>query len=96
METISVELSLPDDLREQFEARVQAHGGDQGRYIREVVERDLRGEVPLSGMTFREIFAPAQEGFAATGMTDEGLSEFVEAEVKAYRAERQARERQSG
>jgi hypothetical protein len=87
MTTITIEVSVPDDLRERFEARVRAHGGDQSRYVGEVVERDLRAEAPHPGMSFREIFAPAQEGFAATGMTEEVLADFVEAEVKAYRME---------
>jgi hypothetical protein len=88
---LTIEVNLPDDLRERFEARVREHGGDQGQYFRNLLERDLRVETPHPGMTFREIFAPSQEGFAATGMTDEELSDFVEAEVKAYRAERRAR-----
>jgi hypothetical protein len=45
--------------------------------------------------TFREIFAPSQPGFDQSGLSEEELSEFVEAEVKAYRAERRARERQT-
>ena len=36
-----------------------------------------------------------EAGFAASGMSDEELSEFVEAEVKQYRAERRARESES-
>jgi hypothetical protein len=92
MQTFMVEVSLPEELRERFDARVREHGGDQGEYVREVLERDLRTEVPHVGMTFREILAPAQAGFVAAGMTDEELSEFVEAEVREYRAERRARE----
>lgn len=47
---------------------------------------------PHAGMSFREIFASSQEGFDQTGMTDEELADAIEAEVKAYRAERKARE----
>lgn len=94
MHTVTVQVSIPDDLREQFDSRVRAHGGDQGQYVRELLVRDLRAESPHPGMTFREIFAPTQEGFGATGMTDEELAEFAEQEVKQYRAERPARELQ--
>ena len=92
MSTITIKVTIPEELRERFEARVQEHGGDQIDYLRELLERDLNGEErPHAGMTFAEIFAPCAEDFAATGMTDEELAEWVEAEVKASRAERRAR-----
>ena len=94
--TFTVEVRIPNELRERFDARVREHGGDQDQYIREVLERDLRTEAPHPAMSFREIFAPSQEGFAAAGMSDESLSDFIEAEVKTFRAERRAREPQSG
>ena|SRR5579872_1282788 len=51
-------------------------------------------ESSSAGMTFRQIFAPSQAGFDQTGMSENELSDFLEAEVKAYRAERRAREQQ--
>jgi len=92
MVTFSVELTLSDELRERFDARVREHGGNLCDYLREVLERDLRAEPVHPGMSFREIFERSQAGFTESGMTDEELSEFVEAEVKQYRAERRARE----
>jgi hypothetical protein len=50
--------------------------------------------IPHAGMTFTEILAPLQQDFEATGMTDEELGEFIDAEIKAHRAERRAREQQ--
>ena len=50
---------------------------------------------PHSGMTFAEILEPLQQDFEATGMTDEELGEFIDAEIKAHRAERRAHEQQS-
>ena len=41
MGPITVEISIPEDLRQRFEARVRAHGGDTGQYVQEVVARDL-------------------------------------------------------
>ena len=45
-----------------------------------------------SPATFSEIFMPTLAGFQATGLTDDELSEAIEAEVKAYRAERRLSE----
>ena len=45
--------------------------------------------------TFAEILAPLQQDFEATGMTDEELGEFIDAEIKAHRAERRAKTQQS-
>ena len=50
---------------------------------------------PQPAMTFEEIFAPLHEGFKESGMTDEELGAFIDAEIKAYRAERWEREQQN-
>jgi hypothetical protein len=96
MDTFTIEVAIPENLRERFEARVRARGGDHASYVREVVERDLQADAPHAGMTFKEIFASSQEGFDTTGTSDDELSEFIEAEVKQYRAERRARESRGG
>ena len=49
-------------------------------------------EQPHAEMTFWQIFVPSQAGFDQTEMTNDELSDFLEAEVKAYRAERRAKE----
>lgn len=41
MQTITVEISIPDELRQKFEARLKAHGGDTRQYVQEAVARDL-------------------------------------------------------
>ena len=41
MRIFTIEVSIPDELQAQFEDRIQAFGGDTGRYIKEVVARDL-------------------------------------------------------
>jgi hypothetical protein len=94
--TFTVDVCIPSDLRERFDARVREYGGDPEKYIREVLERDLRAEAPHHEMTFREIFAPSQQGFTGTGMSEEALSDFVEVDVKTYRAERRERELHGG
>ena len=47
------------------------------------------------GSTFAEILAPLQQDFDATGMTDEDLGEFIDAEIKAHRGERQMKQQPS-
>lgn len=42
--------------------------------------------------TFEEVFGPLQQGFEASGLTEEEVGEFVDTEIKAYRAERQTKE----
>jgi hypothetical protein len=86
--------------RSEIAERLKVLGNDKrltliipGREIEEF--ETTEDQEPLADKTFREIFAPTQAGFDQTGMTDEELSDFLEAEVKAYRAERRANEPQS-
>ena len=96
MAALTVEVTIPEALRERFEARVQAHGGDPTDYLRELLERDLNGdERPHAGMSFREILAGTEEGFAASRMTDDELAEFLNAKVHAYRAEQRGERERS-
>jgi hypothetical protein len=81
---------IPGELLRRLDERVRERGSDRSEYICEVLEKELAEETPHAGMTFREIFAPSQDGFDQSGMTDEELSDFIEAEVKTYRAERRA------
>ena len=48
---------------------------------------------PHSGMTLAEISAPLQHNFDASGMTDEEIGEFLDTEIKAYRAEKSRKQR---
>ena len=90
MRTVTVEVTIPDDLREQFEARVRAHGGEE-QYVREIVEKDLREAMPHAGMTFAELLSLASGPSPADQLTDEELAEFAEREVSDLRTERRSR-----
>lgn len=90
VETFTVELTVPDDLRERFDARVRRSGGDRARYLREVLERDLRAEPAEPGMGFAELLSLASAPAPADQMTDDELAQFAEYEVKAHRAEKRA------
>ena len=48
-------------------------------------------DAPKKEETFAEILAMVQEDFDASGMTDDELGEMIDAEIKAYRAERRAK-----
>ena len=91
MYTFTVEVRVPDELREQFEARVQAYGGAQERYLMDLLERDLRPLTPDAGLTFQELLSAASGPSPADEMSDEELTEYVEAEVRAYRAEKRSK-----
>ena len=41
MQTFTIEVFIPDELRQQFEARLEAHGGNTGHYVQEVIAKDL-------------------------------------------------------
>ena len=43
---------------------------------------------PRPNMTFAELLAPLQGDFEATGMSEEELGDFIDAEIKAARMER--------
>jgi hypothetical protein len=90
MDTFTVEVRIPEALRERLDERARAQGAKPADYLRELVERDLSSQPP-AGMTFREILAPAEGGFE--GDEDE-LAEFLDDQVRQHRAERRAREAQ--
>lgn len=88
MHNFTIEVSIPDSLRERFEARVRAHGGDERQYVREVVERDLQGEAPSTSMSLSDLLSLASGPTPADQLSEAELAEFAEAEVKAHRAEK--------
>ena len=84
-----IEVSLPDDLLKRIDERVRKRGGDRSHLIQEFIERGLREEeTPHADMTFAEILKPAHEYTRQMGYTEEEIGDFVDDEIKAYRAER--------
>ena len=85
-------------IRETLYERLSTLASHRGQKVEEVADeiltQTLERTALQSGMTFSEIFAPLQQDFEESGMSDEELSEFVEAEVKAYRAEQRVQEQQ--
>jgi hypothetical protein len=84
----SIELrDLPPDLLSELDQRARGKGMDRQSYVLRLIERDLLDQ----GKTFDEILAPIRDDFRATGMTEQELEAFVDAEVAAARKERRER-----
>ena len=41
MQAFTISVSIPDELRTRFEARVKAHRGNTHQYVEEVIAKDL-------------------------------------------------------
>jgi metal-responsive CopG/Arc/MetJ family transcriptional regulator len=96
MDTYTIEVTgIPEDLLQRLDKWMREQGRDRSQFIREIIEEKLQEhEKPQSGKTFAEILAPLQQDFEATGMSDEELGDFIDAEIKAHRAERRAKAQQ--
>jgi metal-responsive CopG/Arc/MetJ family transcriptional regulator len=96
MQTHTIEVIISTDLLERIDERAQACGRDRSQVIQDIIARALQEEKrPHAGMTFAEILEPLQKDFEATGMTEEELGEFIDAEIKAYRSEQRAKKQSS-
>jgi Arc/MetJ-type ribon-helix-helix transcriptional regulator len=83
----TIEVSISDEMLKRLDERVRARGGDRSDYIEEVLAKDLT-ETPHAGMTFAELLSAASGPSPAEEMPEEELTGFIEAEVKAHRAEK--------
>jgi nitroimidazol reductase NimA-like FMN-containing flavoprotein (pyridoxamine 5'-phosphate oxidase superfamily) len=76
----------------------QRQGMDLATLFRDVIAKLPAAEVQPDeeklhpGMTFAEILAPVHEHIRNMGYTDEEIGDFVDAEIRAYRAERRGKE----
>ena len=78
-ETHTIEITgIPSELLRRLDERVRQCGGDRNTYIREVLEKELAGPQPGSGLAFDEIAAPLRQDFQASGMSEEELGALVE------------------
>src|SRR5690242_15534767 len=87
MMTHTIEVRISDDLLRRLDERVRARGGDRSDHIEEILSRYLSGE-PGADRTFADLLSAASGPSPAEEMTDEELADFIEAEVKAHRAEK--------
>lgn len=81
--------------REQIAAELGKIGNDLEELTLIVPGKQVvnNGAPPLHNQQlFDEVFGPLQKGFEESGMTDDELGEFIDAEIATYRAERRAKE----
>jgi hypothetical protein len=81
-------LSISAEAEASLKAKAAAAGVDVETYAATLVEQTTKA--PLS---LREISGPIAEDFAKSGMTEDELSDFLEAEKHAMRAERREKHR---
>ena len=78
---------LPPELLSELDERAREKGLDRQSYVLRLIERNLCDQ-PAS---LDEILRPIREDFAATGMSEQEIEAFVDAEVAAARRERRGR-----
>ncbi len=83
---MTIKVDFPPATLERLQAEAQASGKDVETFVREAVEQKLAGRKK----TFAEILKPIHDAVEASGMTEQDVDEFLEGEVRAARAERQA------
>lgn len=85
-------LTIPSDLFSRIAEVAQAQGEDPDRFALAALTATV--VEPTWKEKLRRSQEKARQAFAASGMTDDELAEDIEAEIKAYRAERRDREAQ--
>lgn len=86
---MTISISISSEAESRLRAKAAAVGKDVAAFVEQVVERLARGHLDL-----KELSGPISEDFRRSGMTDEELTEFLEAEKHAMRAERRGRQGQ--
>ena len=77
----TITISLSHELMSQLRVRASAEGVDVPTFAGRALQREATR--PL----LDDILKPVRDAFLASGMTDDELAVFLEAEVKAYRYE---------
>ncbi len=77
-------ISIPPETEAKLKARAEAAGEDLPAYITRLVTQAV--ESP----TIEQLSGPIAKAFADSGMTEDELVDFLEAEKHAMRAERRA------
>ena len=79
MATLIVEISgLSDETLRRIDAKAAKNGRDRDDYLRDLIERDIYACEPDSKEAIIEAFAPVQEEFKRSGMTETDLNTLIE------------------
>lgn len=76
---------ISEELEVKLAAKAKAAGVDVSTYVATIVEQTVKASLSLT-----EISGTIADDFAKSGMTEDELSEFLEAEKHAMRTERRA------
>ena len=91
MQTYTIQVSgISGDVMQLLLERAQSRGKELTEYVLFVLEQEVHHE---EKMTFRDVFVTSGAGFEKSGMSDDELSDFLEAEVRSYRQEQSSQER---
>lgn len=82
-----VVLDLPPEQETRLEQKAQRRGTDIPTYIRSLIQRDLEAAALLE-----EVLEPFRRGFEKSGLSEPELSDLIDSELKAHRAEKRAAE----
>lgn len=74
--------------RKQIAAELEKIGDEENLTLIIPGREVEKSETPVRRKSFDEVFGPLQKGFEESGMTEEEVVAFVDAEMQAYRAER--------
>lgn len=85
METITLTIHLPKEVNLALERKAKTSGKGVVEYVEGLLE------VQASRLLLDETFAPIRDGFEKSGMSESELTELIDREVRAVRAERKQR-----
>src|SRR5438552_898194 len=85
----SLVLRLPADTERRVRERAEQVGRPVNDYVCELIERDLTGANRQKVIAdINQVLEPLRRDFDESGMTDEELDAFLQAEIDAYRREK--------
>jgi hypothetical protein len=83
---MTITVDFPPATLERLRAEAQASGKDIETLVREAVEQKLARRT----RTFADILKPIHDAVEATGISESGVDELLEGELRATRAKRRA------
>lgn len=83
--SMTIEVSIPDDMIPRLEQKARSAGLDGEQYVRALVSRELAGP-----RTFDEILAGFREEVAASGISDSELDQLFDTARQGSLAERKS------
>ena len=83
--SMTIEVSIPDDMIPRLEQKARSAGLDREQYVRDLVSRELAGP-----RTFDEILGGFRDDVAASGISDSELDQLFDSARQDSLAERKS------